>query len=128
MPDRYKREIEKILEQAGETPVLRQDREEQTPSFGRLLLLYLRRSAGGMTRSLRPGRLMFIGVSLLVLALIFSRLVPGVGAGLALAGLLLFVVAYAMFFVKSPRVEKRWRGQPLDVTSSWWDRFRKKRR
>ncbi len=128
MPDRYKREIEKILEQAGETPALRQDREEQTPSFGRLLLLYLRRSAGGRTRSLRPGRLMFIGVSLLVLALIFSRLVPGVGAGLALAGLLLFIVAYAMFFVKSPRVEKRWRGQSLDVTSSWWDRFRKKRR
>ena len=73
MPDRYKREVEKILEQAGETPVLRQDREERTPSFGRLLLLYLRRSAGGRTRSLRPGRLMFIGVSLLVLALIFSR-------------------------------------------------------
>ena len=127
MSNRYRREIEEILKQAGETPVPPPSSPaESKKGFGRLLWLYVSRSLGGRSWSLKPGRIMLIGVSLLVLALVFSRFIPGLGGPLALAGLLLFIVAYAMFFVKPSTIEKRWRGQSLDENSSWWNRFRKK--
>ena len=76
---------------------------------------------------------MVVGVVLLLLALGLSwGGVGGIGY-LAWAGLILFIVGYAMFFVKPPSMrppEKRWRGRPVndDAGASWWNRLRRKDR
>ena len=72
---------------------------------------------------------MFAGVALLLATLLFRSIVSWVVAPLGVAGVILFVVGYGMFFIK-PRqgYEKRWRGQPIEDDSGGkpWDRFRRK--
>ena len=128
MSQKYQREIEEILREAGDV-LPSKKRARSKSNFWRLLWLYIRQSLGGKTWSVTPGRVMLVAISLLLLALIFSRMVPGIGGPLALAGLLLFIIGYGLFFVRPPRIEKRWRGQLLDEPgTSWWDRFRRKNR
>ena len=123
MANRYQKEIEEILKQAGE---LAPARGPRGPNRGllRLIRLYITRFIGGKTRSISPSRIMVVSVFLILAALILRPL----AAPLAVAGLLLFVVGYAMFFIKPhQKVEKMWRGQPLDDSGgSWWDRFRRR--
>lgn len=129
MAKRYEKEIDDILKQAGE---IGSGKRGQGRGFFRLISLYLARSIGGPVRSLRPGRVMLIAVALLLLALIINTTASGAGvvAPIALAGLILFIVAYAMFFIRPPKrtgSEKRWRGQPIDDEQvSWWNKVRKK--
>ncbi len=120
MPERYRREIEEILRQVGE-PRKPPKGGRPKQSIFRLGWAYAKQSLGGRALALTSGRVMVIAVSLLLVALVLR-----VGL-LAWAGLVLFIVGYAMFFVKPPTVEKRWRGQPLDdVGNSWWDRLRRR--
>ena len=130
MSNRYQREIEEILKQAGDLGPSGRDRRPRQ-SFWRLLWSYVGQSLGGRGWSVSPGRIMLIAGSLLLSALIVRVIVPGVPglvAPLAWAGLLLFIVGYAMIFVKPPKIEKRWRGQSLeDAGESWWDRIRRRR-
>ena len=128
MPDRYRREIEEILRQAGDLEPSDLGKGPRQ-SVWRLALLYVKQSLGGKGWSLSPGRVMLIAVSLFLAALVFRAMVPlpGLVQPLAWAGLLLFIVGYAMFFLKPPKIEKRWRGQPLDeLGDSWWNRLRRK--
>ena len=128
MSQKYQKEIEEILEQAGELATSRKGRHPR-PSFWRLIRLYILRFLGDKGMSLSPGRIMLAAVSLLLVALIFSRLAPGIGGALALLGLLLFIAGYALFFLQPKNVEKRWRGQRVDDSGdSWWGRFRRKKR
>ena len=121
VPEKYQKEIEEILEQAG--GLVSSSRPARTrPSLLRLVRQYISNSLGGRLWSLNPGRIMAVAVALLLLALLFTRIVPGIGGPVALAGLLLFIVGYGMFFVQP------WRGQPIEQDdSSWWSRFRRKR-
>ena len=128
MPDRYRREIEEILRQAGEVEASERPKRSGR-SIPRTVWLYVKQSLGGKGWSLSPGRIMLIAVSLFLAAAILPAMVSvsGLGMLLGFAGLLLFIVGYAMFFVKPPTIEKRWRGQPLDeVGESWWGRLRRK--
>lgn len=126
MSQKYQREIEEILKQTGgPEPSGRGPRR----GIWRLIWLYLSQSLGGKRWSLSPGRIMLIGVSLLVSALVVRAMVPGLVGPLAWAGLLLFIIGYGMFFVRPPKIEKRWRGQPVeDGGESWWHRFRRRLR
>ena len=127
MSNRYQREIEEILKQAGDLGTIGRDRKPRQ-SFRRLLWSYVSQSLGGRGWSISPGRIMLIAGALLLSALIVRVVAPGLVAPLAWAGLLLFIVGYAMIFVKPPRIEKRWRGQSLeDAGESWWDRIRRRR-
>ncbi len=125
MSSKYQREIEEILEQAGE---LKSPGLPKRPrrSLGRLMLLQIGQSIGGKDWSIKPGRLMLVAIGLLVAALVVRATAPGLTGPLAWSGLLLFIVAYGMFFIRPRnRVERRWRGQPLDRDEeSWWDRFK----
>ena len=126
MSNRYQQEIEEILKQAGGFESSDRYRRPRQ-NFWRLLWVYLGQSLGGKAWSISPGRIMLIAGSLLLTALIVRAIVPGLVAPLAWAGLLLFIVGYAMIFVRPPKIEKRWRGQPLeDAGESWWDRFRRR--
>ena len=119
MADRYKREIEEILQQAGEFSSSGGHRGAGR-SFLRLVWLSLVQSLGGRTWSLTPGRVMLIGLVLLLSALVVQvPLLPW-------AGLALLLVGYAMVIVRPPKIEKRWRGQRIDYEETWWSRLRRK--
>ena len=133
MPEQYQEEIEEILKQAGESPRAPVKRQAK-PGVLRLLRQYLSQSTSGKGWSISPGRVMLTAVSLLLVALLLGRFVPGGAGPLALAGLLLFMVGYGMFFVnprKNP--EKKWRGELIEEPTqnplaAWWSRFRKRQR
>ena len=125
MGQRYEREIDEILEQAGNIG----SRSGNKGLFS-LVWTYCAQSIGGPVKSLRPGRVMLIAVAILILALFLNASMPGMNivAPIAVTGLILFIVAYAMFFIRPPNKsnpEKRWRGQPIDDDRpSLWDKMR----
>ena len=125
MPDRYQREIEDILQQAGDLgPGPRSGRRRR----GVLALVwrYFGQAPSGSTWGITPGRVMLAAVVVLLLALVAGSITSGVAPLLGFAGLLLFIVGYAMFFIKPPKPEKRWRGQPIEYGDSWWSRLRRR--
>ena len=126
MSQRYQEEIEEILKQAGELDPSGGGKKPRE-SIWRLIWLYVCQSLGGKRLSFSAGRVMLVAVCLLLSALIIRAVVPGLVAPFAWAGLLLFLVGYGMFFVKPPKIEKRWRGEPLDSSGdSWWDKLRRR--
>lgn len=119
MTERYKREIEEILQQAGERSSGGRSRGSR-PRLLRLVWLSLVQSLGGRIWPPTPGRVMLIGGVLLLSALVVQvSLLPW-------AGLALLLVGYAMFIVRPPKREKRWRGQRIDYEETWWSRLRRK--
>ena len=126
MSERYKREIEEILRQAGELGT-GQGSGKSKPGLLRLVWLNIAQSVGGKTWSLSPGRIMLVAIALLLSALVARLIAPGLAGLLAWGGLLLFIVGYALFFVRPPKVEKRWRGERIDYDQgNWWGRFRRR--
>ncbi len=122
MSERYQREIEEILEEAGDLVPAR-----SRFGFWRLIRAYIGQSLRRKRWSLSPGRVMLIAVSLLLAALVLRGALPGIVGPLAWAGLLLFIVGYGLFFVKRPKDEKRWRGQALESGGeSLWTRLRRR--
>ncbi len=121
MPEKYKKEVEEILEQAG-VPPGRAVAPRRRPSFWQLILVYAGKAVGGRTWAITPGRVMIAAVVVLLLALVLRA-----GPAMGLVGLLLFIVAYAMFFMRpGNRAEKRWRGRAVEEEddAGWWDRIR----
>ena len=128
MPERYQKEIEEILEQAGDLGTSGRGRGRRDGIL-RLAWLQVRESMGGKGWSLSPGRVMLIAIGLLLSALFLGSVIPGLTGLLAWAGLILFIVGYGMFFLRPGRsVEKRWRGRSIDDTESPWDRWRRRLR
>ncbi len=128
MADRYQREIEEILKQAGETapPISPSPRR---PGLRRIIWAHAKQSLSGKPLSFSPGRVMLAAVLLLLAALVLNSVGFGPVALVAFAGLILFIVAYGMFFVRPPRPQKRWRGEIIEEESGggFWDRFRRPR-
>ena len=125
MPDRYQKEIEEILRQAGESSQGGEGRRKQ--SFLGLIWLHVVQSLGGKTWSVTPGRVMLMAIALILSALLVGAVGLGFAGLLGWAGLILFIVGYAMFFIRPPRTEKRWRGRIIDYgRGSWWDHIRRR--
>lgn len=114
MAERYQREIEEILAEAGEEAPRRQ------ASHGRTTGARPIRPSPPRTRgfSLRPapGCLAFAGVASLAVALALN-LLGAPGASILLwVGVALFVAAYVSYFTAPRRTtERRWRGEALDA-------------
>ena len=126
MSQKYQKEIEEILRQAGELEGPGQSKGSDR-NLWRLIRRNVNQSLWDKGWSISPGKVIVVGVSLLLAALIIRPLVSGLVGPVALAGLLLFIVGYGMAFARPKKIEKRWRGQPIDQASdSWWDRFRRK--
>lgn len=118
MPSRYEKEIEDILEKAGDfgaEPVKGAPKKPRSRSVRRLVWLYVRQSLSGKPWSVSPGRVMLIGFVLLLSTLLVMQFVDGVAGYLAWAGLLLCIIGYGMFLARPPSAEKRWRGKPIDT-------------
>ena len=117
MSDKYMKEIEEILKQAEE--VMPDDRTRppgrQSGPSGRFFNP-LGRLTGGRGLKVSPSKLMLASFALLLLALILGAMGIGRVVHFVVAGLILFVIAYALFFVRpsTGSYEKRWRGRLIN--------------
>ncbi|GBD10413.1 hypothetical protein HRbin23_00054 [bacterium HR23] len=74
---------------------------------------------------LSPGFLLVAGVVVLLLALVAPRPLTGWRVWLFWGGLGLLVLAYGVYWRgQRPKVEKRWRGRPIDTPPGRWERRR----
>ena len=112
MSQRYQREIEEILDQVKDDAPA----GKGSPKPGQLKQQRPPNARGRRPRwSLSTGRLMLMGIALLVLSLPLSASVPALAAPAALLGIALFIGAYVVFFSKPrSRSGKMWRGEPIE--------------
>ncbi len=128
MSERYQREIEEILRQAGEhTPT-----KEPARSHRRVPSSALRAIGRGIANLIyhhSSGRLLAIGAVLLLLAVLVSVISPGFLGPFVWLGLILFILGYALFFARpGGGPEKRWRGRSIEQPPSEqgaWSRFQR---
>ena len=129
MSNKYEKEIEEILKRAEE--VLLKDRAEPSttetkdPESSPVRCL-----TGGRGIRISAGKLMLASFALLLVAMILGAIGVGPVVYLVIAGLILFVIAYALFFVRpgggSPSgYEKRWRGHVIEESPPLWDRLKR---
>ena len=127
MSEKYKQEIEEILQRAEEvmpggpskTP---QKRSEGTGRGIGLVGRLARRPRLKMSAS----KVMLASFAVLLLAFILSVADVGSVVPLVAAGLVLFVIGYALFFIRSGgSYEKRWRGKVVEDQPSAWGRVKR---
>ena len=131
MRDKYQKEIEEILKNAGEAVPEELGRETEKPLEDRPRAARQAAESNrpvpsfsprGRWPTITPGKVLMTGlVVFIVTALLQIWLVMWVG-------LALLVLGYLLFFV-TPRnisMEKRWRGESIeDVPETPWDRFKR---
>ena len=124
MSNKYMKEIEEILKRADavmpkDSPrATKKGTAESTPPLGRL-------SIGGFRIS--AGKVMLTSFALLLLAMILSFMGVGNVVPVVAAGLILFVIGYALFFVRpgTSSYEKRWRGRIIEDQPTMWERVKR---
>ncbi len=128
MSEKYKREIEEILEKTEidwkPAKAKKRNRIIKAPQ------LPLGQLFSGKSVRVSPSKLMVAGVSLLLVALILGAINQfSIAVGpLIWVGLAMFILAYALFFVRPSSgtgYEKRWRGRPIDNDESLWQKVRR---
>ena len=130
MSERYQREIEEILQQVGDSTPTKESGEAKRSS---LLTPFARIGRGiGNHLYLNSGRLMTIGIVLLLVAVFVSAMFPGPWGPFVWLGLILFILVYALFFARPNRnSDKRWRGRPIEQQPATrrgedlWERFQR---
>jgi len=131
MSDRMQQEIEEILGKYKKFPL----REPLWRRVRRRLSRWFSRFASHLPR-ITVGRVMLVGI-VLIIAAYFGFGNRSTTQIVLVAGLIIFVAAFIFALRRpAPRIEKRWRGQPLDVREpgigerlrSWWDRWRSRGR
>lgn len=131
MSDKYEKEIEEILKNAGEVapdeavgemerPLDDRPKElRQASSSKKAPVSYTPR---GRWPSITPGKILMTGLLVFIVTALLQIWV------LIWVGLALLVVGYLLFFV-TPRnisMEKRWRGESIeDTPESPWNRFKR---
>lgn len=131
MPDQYQREIEDILKKAEAEAPLPSDSSRR--SLRGMVWQYTRQSLNGKAWGVSPGKIMLAALGIILAALLLRPFIPGMVGVLAWGGLIIFIVAYGMIFLrpsKSRGERKMWRGRYIDDENeggSWWSRFRRKR-
>ena len=130
MSERYQREIEEILNEAGESaPADRSKEGRGVP----LIPPFFRKGSGKSGRvHFTSGRLMFIGLVLLLSAILVSAMFPGLLGPIVWLSLILFILGYVLFFARpSAGPEKRWRGRVIEqdrpprMASGWLRGFQR---
>ena len=131
MPDQYQKEIEDILRRA--------EAEEPLPSgqprrsLRGMVWQYARQSLNSKAWGVSPGKIMLAALALLLAAFLLRPIVPGMFGLLAWAGLIVFIVAYGMVFLRPSKSQPRkmWRGRYIDGASgegarSWWQGIKRR--
>ena len=123
MPEKYEREIEEILAKSSKEF----KKAPPSKSFLNILFRYLNQSVRIRNFKISPGRIMLVGLCLLLLALIIRTFAPTWTSFFAWTGLLLLILGYFLFFLgsKNSGPEKRWRGRPIETKTKWTDKFKR---
>ena len=123
MPEKYEREIEEILAKSSKGS----KRSNTNKSLLNMIFRYLNQSVSVRNFKISPGRIMLIGICLLLLSLIIRTFAPTWTSFFAWTGLLILILGYFLFFLgsKNSSPEKRWRGRPIETKSKWTDRFKR---
>ena len=123
MPEQYEREIEEILAKSSKDS----KRSNANKSLLNMLFRYLNQSVSVRNFKISPGRIMLVGICLLLLSLIIRTFAPTWTSFFAWTGLLILILGYFLFFLgsKNSSPEKRWRGRPIETKSKWTDRFKR---
>lgn len=130
MPDQYQKEIEDILKKAEAEAPLPSGNSRR--SLRGMVWQYTRQSLNTKAWGVSPGRIMLAALALLLAALLLRPFVPGMFGLLAWAGLIIFIVAYGMVFLRPSKTGQRkmWRGRYIDDEpdggSSWWQRLKRR--
>jgi len=136
MSDRLQQEIEEILGKYKRFPL----REPLWRRIRRRLSRWLS-SLGRWPASRLPritvGRVMLVGIAMIIAAYFFSFGSDSITRSVIVAGLILFVAAFIFSLRRrSPYVERRWRGRTVEIAEpgvgdrlrSWWGRWRSRGR
>ena len=123
MPEKYEREIEEILAKSSKGS----KRSNTNKSLLNMIFRYLNQSVSVRNFKISPGRIMLVGICLLLLSLIIRTFAPTWTSFFAWTGLLILILGYFLFFLgsKNSSPEKRWRGRPIETKSKWTDRFKR---
>ena len=123
MPEKYEREIEEILAKSFKGS----KRSNTNKSLLNMIFRYLNQSVSVRNFKISPGRIMLVGICLLLLSLIIRTFAPTWTSFFAWTGLLILILGYFLFFLgsKNSAPEKRWRGRPIETKSKWTDRFKR---
>jgi len=132
MSDKLQQEIEEILGKYKRLPLrepiwrrIRRRSSRWLSSLGRWPASHLPR--------ITVGRVMLVGIAMIIAAYFFSFGSDSITRSVIVAGLILFVAAFIFSLRRrSPYVEKRWRGQTMQIGQpgvgerlrSWWGRWR----
>ena len=132
MSDQYQKEIEDILRKAeAEAPL---PSANPRRSLRGMVWQYVRQSLNSKVWGVSPGKIMLAALAIVLAAFLLRPIVPGLFGLLAWAGLIIFIVAYGMVFLrpsKSPVDRKMWRGRYIDDdesdgTGSWWQGLKRR--
>ena len=131
MQDKYQKEIEEILRNAGEVAPGESGRETEKPLENRPRAVRQEYDASkvpvpsaprGRWPTITPGKILMIGLVVFIVTALLQIWI------LIWVGLALLVFGYLLFFI-TPRnvsIEKRWRGESIeDPPESPWDRFKR---
>ena len=132
MQDKYQKEIEEILKNAGEVAPEESRPESEKPLEDRPRAVRRAAEANkppvadppmrGRWPSITPGKILMTGLFVFVVTVLLQIWV------LIWVGLALLVLGYLLFFI-TPRgasMEKRWRGESIeDDPEAPWDRFKR---
>ncbi|MBI2171542.1 MAG: hypothetical protein HYU30_05920 [Chloroflexi bacterium] len=125
MAERYRREIEDILDKLEEAPA----HSPKAKEGGRRLRAFglLGRVLGGGSGLLSPGRVMLAALALLLVALLLKASMPGAFVPFLMWGaVIVFIFGYALFFINaSEPIEKRWRAAVVEGPPSFRSRLRR---
>ena len=124
MSNKYMKEIEEILKRAD--AVMPKDSSRATKKGTTRSATQLGRfTIGGFKIS--AGKVMLASLALLLLAAILGAMGVGNVVLLVAAGLVLFVIGYALFFVRPGNYsyEKRWRGRVIEDQPTMWERVKR---
>ena len=132
MQNKYQKEIEEILKNAGEVAPDESGREtekplEDRPGVVRQAAAESKKSSDSYTTrgrwpTVTPGKVLMTGLVVFIITALLQIWV------LIWVGLALLVLGYLLCFI-TPRnisIEKRWRGESIeDAPGSLWDRFKR---
>ncbi len=123
MSNKYEREIEEILRQAGDLPSPK-SQTKPTRRVWRGGSHWARRVVEDLRRVCTPGNLVKAAIILLVGSFLLRPVIPALAMYASSAGLVLLVVGVAAFVLTDrPAPEPKWRGRALNLSQRqphWW--------
>ncbi|HEU4758779.1 MAG TPA: hypothetical protein VFT91_02240 [Dehalococcoidia bacterium] len=116
MPDRLQREVEELLANLDKFPVRRSPWARARDSIRRGVRAFGDWLAGIRLPHINVRNLLLLGVAIVIIAYVFNPGSPSVTRTIIVAGIVIFLVAFALSLVRQGRApEKRWRGEPMEL-------------